>query len=326
MSATMDAGKTFKVRVSKKELLTPEIALFELSSEDGSPLPAFEAGAHVDVGTPSGKTRQYSLCGNPHQAQRYEIAVLKETAGRGGSQSMHEGVQAGDELSISAPRNQFALTLGAQRSLLLAGGIGITPLLSMAQTLSQTNQEFSLHYCARAAARAAFVDRIESSDFADKVHFHFDDGLAEQKLDMLALLALPQPGIHLYVCGPQGFMDAVLTTARKQGWPEDQLHYEFFKAEPVSTAVANSFEVVLASSGQVIRVDAGQTVIAALAANGVSVMTSCEQGVCGTCVTRVLEGEPDHLDMYFTPEEKAINDQFLPCCSRAKSSRLVLDL
>lgn len=322
----MDAGKTLKVRVSKKELLTPEIALFALSSADGTALPAFEAGAHIEVGTPSGKTRQYSLCGNPKQAQHYEIAVLKETAGRGGSQSMHEGLQASDDLIISAPRNQFALASGARRSLLLAGGIGITPILSMAQTLSQTDQDFALHYCTRTPARTAFMDRLQASAYADKVHLHFDDGAAEQRLDMGTLLAAPQPGMHLYVCGPQGFMDAVLTTAGKQDWPEDQLHYEFFKADPVGTTAADSFEVVLASSGQVIKVDAGQTVIAALSAQGVLVMISCEQGVCGTCVTRVLQGEPDHRDMYFTPEEKASNDQFLPCCSRAKSPRLVLDL
>lgn len=322
----MDASKTFKVRVSKKERLTPEIALFELRSNDGSELPAFEAGAHIDVVTPSGKTRQYSLCSDPQQSYRYEIAVLKEMSGRGGSQSMHEEVHAGDELNISAPRNQFALSQDAHRSLLLAGGIGITPLLCMAQALSRTTQDFALHYCARTAGKTAFVDRIHSSAFSDKVHFHFDDGVAEQRLDLESLLAAPQPGMHLYVCGPQGFMDAVLNTARKQGWPEKQLHYEFFKAEPISTMASETFEVVLASSGQVIKVDAGQTVITALAAHGISVMTSCEQGVCGTCITRVLEGVPDHHDMYFKPEEKACNDQFLLCCSRAKSPRLVLDL
>lgn len=322
----MDAVKTFKVRVLNKVLLTSEIAFFELISTDGSTLPTFEAGAHVDVKTPSGKTRQYSLCGNPQQVQRYEIAVLNETTGRGGSQSMHSAIQVGDELTISAPRNQFALTPDARRSLLFAGGIGITPILSMAQTLSQHRQDFALHYCNRTLARTAFVDRIRASAFADKVYFHFDDGAAEQRLDMGALLAASQPGVHLYVCGPQGFMDAVLTTARKQGWPEEQLHCEFFKAESHSKTPAESFEVVLASSGQVIKVDAGQTVIAALAAQGVSVMTSCEQGVCGTCVTRVLEGEPDHRDLYLTTEEQACNDQFLPCCSRAKSPRLVLDL
>ncbi|MDO8777013.1 MAG: iron-sulfur cluster-binding domain-containing protein, partial [Burkholderiaceae bacterium] len=147
-----------------------------------------------------------------------------------------------------------------------------------------------------------------------------------QKLDLKALLVKPKDGVHLYVCGPKGFMDAVLTTARAQGWPESQLHYEFFGAEVVSSESDASFEVQLASSGRIINVPKDQTVTRALSAAGVEVQTACEQGVCGTCLTRVLEGVPDHKDQYLTPEEQAANDQFLPCCSRAKTARLVLDL
>ncbi len=155
---------------------------------------------------------------------------------------------------------------------------------------------------------------------------HYDDGAPEQKLDLAALLAAPAAGTHLYVCGPKGFMDAVLATARGAGWPEAQLHYEFFGAAPVATDTDGAFEVQLASSGRVITIAKDQTVTAALAAEGVVIPTSCEQGVCGTCLTRVLQGEVDHKDFYLTPEEQAANDQFLPCCSRAKGARLVLDL
>jgi vanillate O-demethylase ferredoxin subunit len=172
----------------------------------------------------------------------------------------------------------------------------------------------------------AFVDRISAAPYASRVQFHFDDADAAQKLDLASLLKQPQPGVHLYVCGPKGFMDAVLSTARGAGWPEAQLHYEFFSAEVVKSDADASFEVKLASSGKVVVVPKDKTVVQALAAAGVEVQTSCEQGVCGTCLTRVLEGVPDHKDMYLTPEEQAANDQFTPCCSRSKTPLLVLDL
>jgi vanillate O-demethylase ferredoxin subunit len=158
------------------------------------------------------------------------------------------------------------------------------------------------------------------------VRFHFDDGAVGQKLDIGALLAMPQPSVHVYVCGPKGSMDAVLGAARGAGWPETQLHYEFFSAAPVKSEADGSFEVKLASSGRIVVVPKARSVVQALAEVGVDIATSCEQGVCGTCLTRVLEGEPDHRDLFLTPEEQAANDQFTPCCSRSKSPLLVLDL
>jgi vanillate O-demethylase ferredoxin subunit len=289
-------------------------------------LPAFAAGSHVDVQIPGGITRQYSLCNDPAETHRYLIAVLHDAASRGGSQAMHDHVNEGDVLTISAPKNHFALAHDARSHLLLAGGIGVTPLLCMAERLANVGAEFEMHYCTRSPARTAFMQRIGSSAFAPRVHFHFDDGEAEQRLDMAALLAMPQAGRHLYVCGPKGFMDAVLGGARERGWPEAQIHYEFFGADVAPAAGDGAFEVKLASSGRVIPVPSDRSVVQALAAAGVSIATSCEQGVCGTCLTRVIEGVPDHRDLYLTPEEQATNDQFLPCCSRAKSGRLVLDL
>jgi vanillate O-demethylase ferredoxin subunit len=319
-------ASTLKVRVARKANEALDICTFELVSVDGHALPAFSAGSHIDVQVPGGLTRQYSLCNDPAETHRYLIGVLKDPATRGGSKAMHEQLNEGDELEISAPKNHFPLAHDSKRSLLLAGGIGVTPILCMAERLAQIGADFEMHYCTRSQERTAFHGRIQASGFAPKVAFHFDDGAAEQKLELAKLLASPQTGTHLYVCGPKGFMDAVLGTARGAGWPESQLHYEFFSAEPVKSDADGSFEVKLASSGRVVVVPKDKTVVQALADAGIEVQTSCEQGVCGTCLTRVLEGEPDHRDMYLTPEEQAANDQFLPCCSRAKSAMLVLDL
>lgn len=314
-----------RVRIASKTTEALDICAFELVDVTGQPLPSFAAGSHVDVHIGDGMVRQYSLCNDPAENHRYLIGVLQDPASRGGSRTMH-ALEVGAELYISVPKNHFSLVGNAQRSLLLAGGIGITPILCMAERLANTSAEFEMHYCSRAQNRTAFAKRIEHSSFASRVSFHFDDGVPSQRFDIAARLAGPVAGEHLYVCGPKGFMDAVLGTARKQGWPEDQLHYEFFSGAPVDSSNSKGFEVQLSSSGKVIRVEPDQTVVQALAAVGIEVPTSCEQGVCGTCLTRVIEGEPDHKDMYLSPQEQALNNQFLPCCSRSKSARLVLDL
>ncbi len=317
---------SLNVTVARKTVEAEGICSFELVAADGRPLPAFSAGSHVDVQIPGGLTRQYSLCNDPAESHRYLIAVLDDPASRGGSRAMHAQLKVGDALVISAPKNHFALAHQARSHLLLAGGIGVTPILCMAERLAKVGADFRMHYCTRSASRTAFRERIAASRFAERVHFHFDDGATAQQLDITAVLADPQSGVHLYVCGPKGFMDAVLGSARAQGWPEAQLHYEFFSAEVGPAADDEAFEVQIASSGRVVVVPKDKTVVQALAEAGVEVQTSCEQGICGTCLTRVLEGEPEHKDLYLTPEEQAANDVFTPCCSRAKSARLVLDL
>ena len=323
----MSNASSLSVRVTRKTAETSDICTFELVAKGGGPLPAFSAGSHIDVQVPgTAITRQYSLCNDPQESHRYVIGVLRDPASRGGSVAMHDAIQEGQVLHISAPKNHFALAHAAQRSLLLAGGIGVTPILCMAERLAISGAAFEMHYCTRSRERTAFYERMARSSFAAQVQFHFDDGEAAQKLDIAQLLRAPTSGLHLYVCGPKGFMDAVLSSARAQGWPEGQLHYEFFSAEVVKSADDASFEVKLASSGRVIKVLAAQSVTEALSAAGVDVPTSCEQGVCGTCLTRVLEGIPDHKDMYLTPDEQAANDQFMPCCSRSKTPLLVLDI
>ncbi|GAB3762489.1 PDR/VanB family oxidoreductase [Ramlibacter monticola] len=313
------------VQVAKRRQEALDIASFELVKPDGSALPGFSAGSHIDVELPGGLTRQYSLCNDAAEQHRYRIAVLRDANSRGGSTAMHDWVKEGDTLRISEPRNHFPL-VHAGRTLLFAGGIGVTPLLCMAQRLATAGAEFELHYCTRSAERTAFRDEIASSDYADRVRFHFDDGDAAQKLDLDAALRAPEAGTHLYVCGPTGFIDRVVQTAQRQGWPAEQVHLEYFGAAPQDTTGDRAFQVKLASSGATYEVPADKTVVQALQAHGVEVLTSCEQGVCGTCLTRVLQGECEHRDLYLTEEEKAKHDQFLPCCSRAKGPLLVLDL
>lgn len=311
------------VRVAKVALETSDIARFELVAADGSALPPFEAGAHIDVHLPGGLIRPYSLYGNPAEAHRYMIGVLRDPKSRGGSVAMHDQVSEGDTLTISTPRNNFPLADDAAHHVLLAGGIGITPMLSMAEALSG-HASFELHYCTRSESRTAFRSLIAEADFAEHVRFHFDD--VGPTLDLAELTSAPNAGTHLYVCGPTGFMDWVLDTAREAGWPQEQLHSEFFSADVGPSDDDADFEVELVSTGAVVPVAKDQTVIAALAAVGVTVPMSCEQGVCGTCLVKVLDGTPEHKDLYLMPKEQEANDQFLPCCSRSKTPRLVLDL
>jgi vanillate O-demethylase ferredoxin subunit len=313
------------VKVLRRKQEAEGIASFELVKPDGSALPGFSAGSHIDVQVPGGLTRQYSLCNDAAEQHRYRIAVLRDEASRGGSAGMHDAVQEGDVLLISEPRNHVPL-VHAQRTLLLAGGIGVTPLLCMAQRLAQAGGDFTMHYCTRSPARTAFRDEIARAAWAQRVQFHHDDGDAAQKLQLEQVLAQPQAGTHIYVCGPTGFIDWVVKTAERLGWPKDQVHLEYFGAAAQDTTGDRAFQVKIASSGATYEVAADQTVVQALQRHGIEILTSCEQGVCGTCITRVLQGECDHRDLYFTDEEKAKNDQFTPCCSRARGGLLVLDL
>jgi vanillate O-demethylase ferredoxin subunit len=317
---------SFEVCVARKSEEAVDICTFELVSVDREHLPSFSAGSHIDIALPGGLTRQYSLCNDPHETHRYLVAVLKAPDTRGGSKAMHELVKEGDILRISPPRNHFSLAHEAKSTLLLAGGIGVTPLLCMAERLAIVGADFEMHYCTRSLERTAFRNRIINSSFASAVSFHFDDGAPEQRLNINELLETPPPSKHLYVCGPKGFMDAALSKARAAGWAETQLHYEFFSAAPQKSTDDGSFEVKLASSGRIIPIPAGQSVAEALAAADVEVAISCEQGICGTCLTRVLEGVPDHRDSFLTKDERAANNQFTPCCSRSKTTMLVLDL
>ena len=316
------------VKVAKITQEATDIVSFELIGTTDAPLPAFDAGAHVDVHIPVAGhpdlIRQYSLCNNPTEHHRYVIGVLRDPASRGGSVAMHQ-VQEGQLLRISAPRNHFTL-VPAQHTLLFAGGIGITPILCMAEQLSNEHRNFAMHYCSKSADRCAFQARIRAAPFADRVRFHRDDGAAEQRLNLQQVLRQAPPDSHVYVCGPAGYIAFILAGARELAWAEERLHVEYFSGAVQDTGSDNSFQVKIASSGKMYTIAAEQSVTRVLEENGIIIPVSCEQGVCGTCITRILEGSPEHRDLYFTDEEHAANDQFTPCCSRSKSPVLVLDL
>lgn len=314
------------VLISAMRLVAKGIVSVEMVSVDGALLPAFDAGSHIDVHLPNGLIRQYSLCNSSDEQDRYRIAVLRDEASRGGSSAVHDQLRVGQVVRISQPRNLFVLDESASRSLLFAGGIGITPIFCMAQRLTRLGKDFELHYSSRSAERAAFVKHLQHADFAGHAHLYFDDAGAEQQLAIADVLARQSPQTHLYVCGPTGYMEFVLASARAAGWAQERLHREYFSAAPTAKADDGSFEVRLHSSGQVFQIPADKTVVEVLDAAGVIIPMSCEQGICGTCLTRVIDGEPDHRDSFLTPSEQASNDQFTPCCSRAKSSCLVLDL
>lgn len=315
-----------EVTITRKQAEAEGIFSFELACAQGGHLPPFSAGAHIDVHLPNGQVRQYSLCNNPDERHRYLIAVLLDPSSRGGSRALHERVEEGTTLRISEPRNLFPLEAGARRSLLFAGGIGITPILCMAERLAMSGAAFELHYCCRTLARTAFVERLGDSGFSEQVVFHFDDQGQNHRSGISRVLASYSAGDHLYVCGPGGFMNYLLDEARQAGWPEHSLHREYFAAQPQAESQQGAFEIQLASDGRCLPVPADRSVAEVLLEAGIDLPLSCEQGICGTCLTRVLEGTPDHRDMFLTPDEQAKNDQFTPCCSRSKSARLVLDL
>ncbi|CCB66656.1 PDR/VanB family oxidoreductase [Hyphomicrobium sp. MC1] len=318
-----NATLTVKVKSKKNEAMN--IASFELTSLDGSDLPPFTAGAHIDVHLAPGLVRQYSLCNSPSERHRYVIGVLRAPNSRGGSEFLHDIIRNGSRLSISMPRNNFPLAPTAKGSILFAGGIGITPILCMAEHLSNEGSPFELHYSARTPDRLAFSADILASPYADRTIFHFDDAAPEQALNPSEILRMPDAETHIYVCGPSGFIDHIVHAALTSGWPNDQIHFEHFAARG-SHANATSFTVTLARSGTIIMVGENETVVQALSRNGVEIPVACEQGLCGTCMTGILGGVPDHRDHLLTATERASNACFLPCCSRALSANLILDL
>lgn len=319
-------GPMLDVRVARRTIEATDVCSFELAAADGRALPSFSAGSHIDVRLPDGMVRQYSLCNTPADSRSYLICVLRDPMSRGGSQQLLDDIREGDALQISAPRNHFALAHEATQHILLAAGIGITPLLCMAERLAMVGGSFRLDYSARTRSRAAFHDRIRRSSFADSVRFHFDDGPPDQFLDIPKAVPWPSTGVHLYVCGPKGFMDAALAAARAKGWISSHLHFQFFSANATLTGQEKPFKIKLASTGRMIDVPATCTAADALARAGIEIATSCREGVCGTCLTRVLEGRPEHRDLFLTPEERAGNAQFTPCCSRSQTPVLVIDL
>lgn len=302
-----------------------EIKSFLLASMNGTPLPAYTAGSHIDVHIRNNLVRQYSLAGDPSTGQ-YLIAVKKEQDSRGGSRAMHEFVRKGDRLKISEPRNNFRLVEGAKRHLLFAGGIGITPLLGMIWELETSGQPWELQYFSRSIRNTAFHDLLSAPKYAGKVSFHYAIERDAVRAYLRKHLWHREEASHLYLCGPRGFMDMVEQTAAIT-WPPEAVHLEHFAADPAALAGPRTeFKVRLARRQIECVVDRDQSICEALREQGVIIETSCSQGVCGTCVTGVLDGVPDHRDAFLTEAEKVAGDRLMPCVSRAKSEMLVLDI
>ncbi|MFM0472819.1 PDR/VanB family oxidoreductase [Paraburkholderia strydomiana] len=316
-----------KVRVDAVREEAHGVRSFSISRLDGLPFDCYEPGAHIDVTSPSGITRQYSLCGDPECLQSQIFAVKKEDHSRGGSRSLHEEVHVGTQLSVSAPRNLFRLHEGADEHVLIGAGIGITPLLSMAYRLSARKAPFTLHYFARSESHAAFMPLFTQAPFDAHVKLHF--GVKRDALPhaLDACLRDARDNAHVYTCGPAPFMDLVVETAQKRLRAES-IHLERFKADaaPADEASLDSFDVQIASTGETVHVDAKTSIVDALASIGIEVDTSCGEGVCGTCMVDVVSGEPEHRDHCLSKSERASNGVICCCVSRSRSPVLVLDL
>ncbi|WP_434638935.1 PDR/VanB family oxidoreductase [Klebsiella sp. I138] len=313
-------AETLTVRVAEREIQGADVAVLTLTSLDGSPLPPFSAGAHIDLYLGEGIVRQYSLCSSPHHPELYRLGILRDRASRGGSLAAHE-LQVGATVVISPPRNLFALEMNASYSLLIGGGIGITPMLAMADALFRAGKSFTIHYCGRHRDGMAFLHELADCHFSDRVHLHISD--EGQRFRPEEVLAPHHAAAHVYVCGPEGFMGGITDAARGCGYPPERLHQEFFNRE-VETG-GDSFTVDVPELGVTVAVGENETIVAALQKAGIKVKVSCEQGVCGTCLANVCSGVPDHRDEYLTDEEREANDQILLCCSRAKTPRLVIE-
>ncbi len=310
------------VLITKRAPTAQDIVALEFHTLDGAPLPPFQAGDHIDVRIRSGLVRQYSLASDPTRDGPYRLGVLLDPKSRGGSTAVHADFTLGKQIRIGRPRSNFPLIQDAAHSILFAGGIGITPMLSMAYALDAAGQSFELHYCGRSRDRLAFLEDL--AQFGDRVKLHLDDVPSDQKLDIEMVLGSVDAGTHVYCCGPNGFMDFVTASAARLGWPETSVHLERFGAEV--NADGAPFTVVAERSGVTFEVVPGETIAGNLLAHGIDVPLSCQSGVCGTCVTSVTSGMPDHRDMVLTDQEKAANTKIAVCCSRSKTKRIVLDI
>lgn len=311
--------ETIRTRVDSRRTVAKDICEFVLKPLDGGALAPFSAGAHITVETPSGAMRRYSLVNDGTAPDSYVIAVKREPQSRGGSASMHDDAQVGRELNVELPENDFPLS-EADDYLLIAGGIGITPIYAMAQELTRKGKPFHIIYCSRSKEEAAYLDEVEQA-FPGKVHCHHDEGDPAKLYDFWDHFAEPRP-MHVFCCGPKPLMEEI--DAISGHWPEGRVHFEDFKPVEVVRADDVAFEVELKGSGEVVTVPEDRSILEALRESGHRTVSSCESGTCGTCKTRLISGDVDHRDMVLMDEEK--DDFIMLCVSRARSGRLVLDL
>jgi phthalate 4,5-dioxygenase reductase subunit len=315
------AATPLTLAVRRVEQAATDIFVFELRHPQGSDLPEFTAGSHLTVRSPNGSLRKYSLCNDPAQRDRYVIGVKRDPAGRGGSMDLVDHVHAGDMLEVSPPHNAFDLAERAPSFIFIAGGIGITPILSMARQLNSEGRRYKLYYCTRSPEATAFRDELAGEEFKGKVVIHHDGGDPARALDLWPILEKPT-GAHVYCCGPRGLLEAVRDMTGH--WSSAAIHFEsFLDAGAAQKPEDRTFTVVLAKSGARLEVPPGVSILDAMRSKGYDAPSSCESGTCGTCRTRLVAGEADHRDLVLMDEEKA--DQIMICVSRARSPEIVID-
>jgi phthalate 4,5-dioxygenase reductase subunit len=322
MADAFSTAETMTLRVTRKDEIARGIDLFELKRPDGGELPQFTAGAHVPLKVPNGLIRKYSLCNDPAERDRYQVAVKREEAGRGGSISLIENVKPGDDLIVAPPVNDFELARNAQAFIFIAGGIGITPIMAMMRALNATpGKQYKLYYCTRSPEFTAFRDELSAPPFEDKVIIHHDDGDPARLLDLWPIVEERKNRAHLYCCGPRPLMQAVRDMTGH--WSSTAIHMEAFSEAETRKPDDKPFSVTLAKSGETFEVPVGVTIMEAMRARGHEVPSSCESGTCGTCKTRLLAGEADHRDLVLMNSER--NDHIMICVSRAKSDEITID-
>jgi phthalate 4,5-dioxygenase reductase subunit len=313
---------TLGLSLTHREEIARDIFLFELRRPDGGELPPFTSGAHLSVTTPNGLLRKYSLSNDPAERDRYVIAVKRDTAGRGGSLSMAEEAKVGDLVEVGPPQNDFPLVHNQAGYLFIAGGIGITPIMSMIRHLvAEGGPRFKLHYLTRSPETTAFREELSAPAYRGKVAIHHDDGDPEKLFDLWPVFEKPN-GMHVYCCGPRPLMDSVRDMTGH--WSSKAIHFEAFTDAAAKRVDDKAFTVRLARSGTRVEVPADVTLLEALRGAGCTVPSSCESGTCGSCKTLLLEGEADHRDLVLTEAERTRH--IMVCVSRALSPELVLDI
>lgn len=309
-----------KMKLAKRTKDLGNVTVFELKHPSRPELPQFEAGAHIDLHLPTGAIRQYSLINSPLDRSCYTIAVKREEQSRGGSQWLHEHLHENDEIPVSSPRNHFCLNEHADNHILIAGGIGITPLYAMAKELVREQRQFVLHYFSRSRTETPLLETIAHEIPAENLVLHMDDE-CNTKENLAQLLKKQKNGSNLYYCGPPGFMGSIFTLSSH--WDENSVHCEAFKPDLDPDFIPEEFTIQISSSGKQIVVPQDMTALAALKASGMTLPSACENGVCGTCECGLMEGKPIHRDSILTLKQK--QNRFIPCISRATGT-IILDL
>jgi ferredoxin-NADP reductase len=316
----MTLEKPAAMRLTAITYAAEQVHIYEFRPVSGASVPPFTAGAHVDLHLPNGLVRQYSIANAQGERHRYVLGVKRDAAGRGGSRFLHDDLRVGTVVKVGGPRNNFPLVEAAAHSVLIAGGIGVTPIVSMVARLRSLARPWELHYAVRRRGEAAFLDELLDGDGHVRLHVDEEQG---SMIDVAAIVRAAPEEAHLYCCGPTPMLEAFAAAAASR--PAERVHLEYFSSA-VAPAVESGFIVELARSKVRVEVPPGQTILEALRARGLEVQSSCEQGICGSCETRVLAGEPDHRDMLLSDEEKATNQVMMICCSGSRSAILVLDL